>query len=311
VARLATAATEMTDAGLLGEVKFTLVEGPDDYLLGEEKGLLESIEGNEPLPRLYPPYIRGLYADQAFSNPAVVDNVETLCNIPHIMREGSAWYRSIGTEQSPGTMVFSISGDVQREAIVELEMGTPLSYLIYDVAGGFAPDRAFKAAFSGVSNRPVTAAHIDVPMDFESLKAAGAGIGSAGFMAYDDSTCIAEVGAVLSKFLYDGSCGQCPSCKLGTEILAGMFADLAAGTARAGTLEDMDAWLVKITESNRCGLPGGQQALADGILSYFRDDLYARLDGTPCPNPGHVRLPKFVDYLPAEGRFVYWDEVYG
>ncbi len=128
IERLEQAATEMAPAGLLGDVPIRIVEGPDDYLFGEEKGLLEVIEGNDPLPRLVPPYIEGLFADRDSAGPAVVNNVETLSNIPRILREGVDAFRSEGTPQSPGTMVFTVSGAVRREAVAELPLGAPISY---------------------------------------------------------------------------------------------------------------------------------------------------------------------------------------
>ncbi len=125
IERLEMAATEMASAGLLGDVPVRIVEGPDDYLFGEEKGLLEVIEGNDPLPRLVPPYIEGLFADRDSAGPAVVNNVETLSNIPRIMRDGAGAFRNEGTRQSPGTMVFTISGAVRRETVAEAPLGAP------------------------------------------------------------------------------------------------------------------------------------------------------------------------------------------
>ncbi len=191
------AISEMSSEGLLGELAVGVVEGPDDYLFGEEKAMLEVIEGNDPLPRLYPPYVQGLFETPNESHPAAVNNVETLSNVPHIMREGAEWFRSFGTNQSPGTMVFTISGDVQRESVVELEMGTSLSFLIYGVGEGLSAGRRVKAVISGVSNAPLPARFLDLPMSFEAMKAAGSGLGAGGFIVYDDTACMVRVGAAL------------------------------------------------------------------------------------------------------------------
>ncbi|MGH8912785.1 MAG: hypothetical protein ACRDVD_09740, partial [Acidimicrobiia bacterium] len=148
IARLETAASEMEEAGLLGEVPIRVVTGPDDYLLGEEKGMLEAIEGRQPLPRWYPPYVVGLHTDMAAgvgagtsgwdtrSNPTAVNNVETLANVAPILARGADWFRSIGTSDSPGAMLFTVSGDVRNETVVELPMGTPLAVLVHGYGGG-------------------------------------------------------------------------------------------------------------------------------------------------------------------------------
>lgn len=301
--RLKTALAEMSAAGLTGEAAVGIVEGPNDYLFGEEKALLEVIEGNDPLPRLVPPYVEGLFAAGDDANPAAVNNVETLSNIPHIVARGAPWFRSMGTEESPGTMVFTVSGDVQREAVVELEMGTPLSFLVYGVGEGTAPGREAKAVVPGVSNVPLPAALLETPLSFEGMRAAGSALGSGGFVVYDDTACMARVGEVLSSFLNRESCGQCPPCKLGTGAIAERFGLLHASERRTADLEEIVAWMARVTDANRCGLGGGQQALARGLLEHFWEELSAHLEGH-CPSDRSIRLPKLEDYDAAAGRFV-------
>lgn len=301
--RLKTALAEMSAAGLAGEAAVGIVEGPNDYLFGEEKALLEVIEGNDPLPRLVPPYVEGLFAAGDDANPAAVNNVETMSNIPHIVARGAPWFRSMGTEESPGTMVFTVSGDVQREAVVELEMGTPLSFLVYGVGEGTAPGREAKAVVSGVSNVPLPAALLETPLSFEGMRAAGSALGSGGFVVYDDTACMARVGEVLSSFLNRESCGQCPPCKLGTGAIAERFGRLHASERRTADLEEIVAWMARVTDANRCGLGGGQQALARGLLEHFWEELSAHLEGH-CPSDRSVPLPKLEDYNAAAGRFV-------
>ncbi len=302
VGRLEQAMAEMSAADVVGEIPIALVTGPDSYLFGEEKGLLEVVAGRDPMPTLYPPYVRGLFAEGVESHPTVVNNVETLSNVPHILRNGPDWFRSIGTEDTPGTMVFTISGDVVTEAVVELPMGTPLSDLVFGVAGGPVPGRSIRAVVSGVSNAPLAADLLGTPMDFGSMRRVGSGLGSGGFIVYDDTACMARVAATLSGFLADESCGQCPPCKLGTGALRDRFAALADGTARPGTLEEIAAWTTRVTDSNRCGLGGGQAVLAAGFVSAFGEELVLHLDGT-CGRDRTEILPALVDYDEASGRF--------
>ncbi len=305
ITRLEQAASEMTAGGLLGEVPIDIVTGPDDYLFGEEKALLEVIEGKDPLPRLYPPYVQGLFTSpEGPANPAVVNNVETLSNVPHILREGAGWFASMGTEQSPGTMVFTVSGDVQREAVAEFAMGTPLAALVAEAGGGTHPGRRLVAAVPGVSNRPLPAQRLDTPLSFEGMRAAGSGLGSGGFIIYDDTACMVRAATVLSGFLADSSCGQCPPCKLGTAAIVERFARVEAG---AGTLQDLEetaAWVSRVTDANRCGLGGGAQALAGGFLETFWDDFVAHLQ-EPCPAPRPLRVPRIADIDAAAGRMRY------
>jgi NADH:ubiquinone oxidoreductase subunit F (NADH-binding) len=305
VAALERAAGEMEAAGLLGDVTISIVPGPDDYLFGEEKALLEVIEGRDPLPRLYPPYVEGLFGDQrGESYSVVVNNVETLSNVPHVAAYGPGAYRSLGTEASPGTMVFTIGGDVERETVVEMELGTPFSRLLAE-AGGARGGGDIVMVANGVSNRPLTPAELDLPMDFDSMKAAGTGLGSGGFTVYDSSACVAQVAAALSAFLYDGSCGQCPPCKLGTEEISRGFGALASGGPGMSELEDVAAWAIRVTDSNRCGLGAAQRALADGVLTAFPEHLAAHVAGSSCPTDRVVEAPVIVDWDREAGRFTY------
>jgi NADH:ubiquinone oxidoreductase subunit F (NADH-binding) len=306
IAALQLAAIEMADAGQLADCSITIVPGPDDYLFGEEKALLEAIEGRDPLPRLYPPYVQGLFEETTGSpKPTVVNNVETLSNVPRILREGADRFRSVGTARSPGTMVFTVGGDVRKETVVELEMGTPLSLLINDIGKGLRRGRRLNVVANGVSNRPLSAAELDTPMDFESLQGIGSGLGSGGFTVYDDTACVAQVAATLSSFLNNGSCGQCPPCKLGTGEITSRFGALASGDAGMRELEEIAAWSIRVTDSNRCGLGAGQQALARGFLETFPDHFAGHVAGAPCTPPRRVAAPVIEDWDPEAGRFRY------
>ncbi len=320
ISRLEAAATEMSGAGILGEIPIRVVTGPDDYLLGEEKGLLEAIEGRQPLPRWYPPYVIGLHTAMPSgvgagtigwdtrSNPTAVNNVETLANVAPIMARGSGWFRSMGTADSPGAMVFTVSGDVAKEAVVEMPLGAPLSVLVHGYGGGVAAGRRIRAVFPGASNAPLPDSLLDTPMDFASLSAVGSGLGSGGMIVYDDTACVVGAALLLSRFLAIESCGQCPPCKLGTNALAEGFLALEEGTADSHTLDEMSGWISRVTDANRCGLGAGERALAVGVLRFFTEDVVAHLDG-PCPSDRVLTLPKMSDWDSAASRFAY-DESY-
>jgi NADH:ubiquinone oxidoreductase subunit F (NADH-binding) len=227
VAILRRALAEMRAVGLAGEVPISLVLGPDSYLFGEEKALLEVVEGEDPLPRRDPPYLHGLFASGPqmgwsardggdaggeAANPTIVNNLETLATVPHILTNGAEWYRALGTWDSAGTMVFTVVGDVVRPGYAELELGTTVRDVIAHAGGGTRPGRSVKAVFSGVSNGVITADNLDVPATYEDLAAVGSGLGSAGFIVYDDTADMVAVARMFARFLHVESCGQCGAC---------------------------------------------------------------------------------------------------
>ena len=302
ISRLSNAAEEVAATGWLEGLDLRLTEGPDHYLFGEEKALLEVIEGRDPLPRLYPPYVVGLGAGlipglgaasigpSDRSNPTLVNNVETLANVPSIVGQGPAWFRGVGTDRSPGSMVFSVSGDTRWSGVAELPMGTPLAVLVYGVGGGLAEGRRIRSVWSGVSNAPLNAAQIDTRLSFEGMDTAGSGLGSGGFMVWDDTSCTADVAAVMSTFLATASCGQCPPCSRGTSALADAFASFHDDRASVRTFEEMSASMQQVTDANRCGLGAGQQAVAAGVLARFTDELYEHLE-SGCGTERRIALP--------------------
>jgi NADH-quinone oxidoreductase subunit F len=308
----------MTEAGLVGDVTIQVVLGPDAYLFGEETGLLQVIEGEAPLPRNVPPYIHGLFAtvpstgwsaapagvvDTApASNPTVVSNVETLATVGFILARGPEWHRSLGTAESPGTIVATVVGDVVRPGVGLVEMGTPLRDVIEQVGGGVAPGRAVKAVISGVANPVLTADQLDTPCSYEGMAAAGSGLGAAGFLVLDDTASMVEVARELSRFLYVESCGQCPACKLGTGAVTEQLESLAAGTAAPDDLDVIAFRLQTVTDGNRCYLPVQERLVVSSILQAFPEELAEALDGTPRPERGFV-VPKLVDL--TDGVAVY------
>ena len=308
--RLAAAIAEITAAGLFADLRIQLVLGPDEYLFGEEKALLEVIEGHDPLPRLLPPYEHGLFATDVQTgwqsvdaptvgprgqpNPTLVNNVETLAHVPRIVREGAAWFRTSGTAESPGTTVATVVGDVQAPFVGEVELGTPLRALL-DRAGGPRPGRQVQAVFSGVANAAITAEHLDAPVSYEALAAAGSGLGSAGFIVYDDSACMVEVARELSRFLYVESCGQCRSCKFGSGEITRRLDDLAAGTATDRDVEVIGARLLSVTDQTRCYLAAEEQILISSILRSYPEEFALHLEGRCSVEPRRIHVPKLVE----------------
>jgi NADH-quinone oxidoreductase subunit F len=300
------AIAEMSGSEMLGPIHVEIVPGPDEYLFGEEKALLEVIEGNDPLPRVFPPYQVGLFADRGSANPTAVDNVETLANIPHVLGRGAGWFRSLGTENSPGTMVFTLSGDVRQPGIYELPLGEPLRALIDDVGGGAAPGRQIKAVFPGASSAPLSPAQLDIPLDFDALRAAGSGLGSGGFVVYDDSACIVAATLAFSRFLSIESCGQCPACKHGAGEITKRLEIIERGEGSSEHVEEVLARCSAITGGARCALPTGESLLVRGAIRLFEKEFAAHLS-RPCPLPRELPLPKLTDFDERTGLFVYDD----
>jgi len=319
---LATAIEEVQAAGLFADLRITLVLGPDEYLFGEEKALLEVIEGNDPLPRLLPPYEHGLFATdiqtgwQAVDapsgvgqsrgrgepNPTLVNNAETLAHVPRIVLEGADRFRAVGTPESPGTTIATVVGDVQRAYVGEVELGTPFSELI-DRAGGPHPGRRLVAAFSGVANGVLPASRFDAPVSYEGLAAAGSGLGSAGFVVYDDTACIVEVARTLSRFLYVESCGQCRSCKFGSGEITRHLDTIMEGTGTEADIEVIGARLLTVTDQTRCFLAAEEQAMVSSILREFPEEFALHLEGRCSVPERRIDVPKLVDV--ADGVATY------
>ncbi len=316
--RLATAISEVQAAGLFADLVIELVLGPDEYLFGEEKALLEVIEGHDPLPRLLPPYEHGLFATDVQTgwqsvdapavgptgqpNPTLVNNVETLAHVPRIVRDGAEWFRSTGTAESPGTTVATVVGDVQAPYVGEIPMGMPLRELI-ERAGGMRPGRTVHAVFSGVANAAITARHLGARVSYEGLAAAGSGLGSAGFIVYDDTACMVEVARELSRFLYVESCGQCRSCKYGCGEITRQLDTIAGGGGTERDVEVIGARLLTVTDQTRCYLAAEEQILISSILREFPEEFALHLEGRCSVEPRTILVPKLVDV--ADGAATY------
>ena len=261
VQALSTALEEMRRADALGGIPFQIVLGPDLYLFGEETGLEEVIEGRLPMPRMARPFMLGLFAAPPNENPTLINNVETLANVAHILAEGPDWLRSNGTDSSPGTMVFTVCGDVKREGVFELPLGTPLRSLVEELAGGPPEGRSIKAIFPGASNTVMTAEELDVPMDFDSMRQVGSGLGAGGFAVFDDSACMVKAAYLYSRFLYVESCGQCPACKFGTGEVTKLLKHTEAGGESDQDLESILMRARGLTDGQKCALPTGESLL--------------------------------------------------
>jgi NADH:ubiquinone oxidoreductase subunit F (NADH-binding) len=307
IARVRTALDELRAAGVVGSgagVEIDLVLGPEEYLFGEEKALLEVIEGNLPLPRVLPPYLEGLFRQPPAANPTLVNNVETLANVPHILRHGAEWFRRVGTPGAPGTMIFTLTGDVRRPGCFELPLGTPLRALVEELGGGPSAGRTLKVILPGASNAVLTPAQLDTPMDFDALREAGSGLGSAGFVAYDDSACMVALAHVFSRFMYVESCGQCPPCKFGTREITRLLERLEQGDGSAADVETIFARCAIVDEGNRCALPVGERVLVESLIRRFEAEFHAHLHSS-CSRPRLLFLPKIVDLDPASGYVAY------
>jgi NADH-quinone oxidoreductase subunit F len=315
------AVQEFQEAGICTDCKVTIVAGPDEYLFGEEKAMLEVIEGKPPLPRWFPPYEHGLFAaspqqgweatrrsgQKGGSNPTLVNNVETLSNLPYILARGADWFRSMGTPDSPGTVVATVVGDVIAPDVGEIELGTPLRTVIDAVGSGVNPGRTVKATFSGVANPVVSADHLGVPLTHEDFAAIGSGMGAAGFIVYDDTACMVDVAYQMSRFLYIESCGQCPPCKIGSGEITTHLENLERGSGSDDDLRWISHWLESVTDGNRCYLAVEEQAVVASVLRAFPGEFAEHVELGQCPRPRQLAMPKLVDL--ADGKATY-DETF-
>jgi len=304
--RLEAARKEMIDAGWRHADRIVIVPGPEEYLFGEEKALLEVIEGRLPLPRLQPPYEHGLFASTAIPNPTLVNNVESFAHVTSILANGVDWFRSLGTDGSPGTMPFTVVGDVPNPGVYELPLGISLSTLLVDIAGA-DPDRIL-AVYSGTSNTVITPAMLDTPLDYDAMADAGTGMGSGGFIVYDTDRCIVKVLTVLQRFLAVESCGQCNACVLGTEAVWEGLAAIDDGTGDQSTLESVTRRLPQITDAQRCYLPTGSQLMVGSTLEAYWEAFVNHL-GQACEDDREVPTPLIVD-IDADTGQVTWHERY-
>ena len=291
VSRLKAAIAKAEEYGLLGDhvmgtdfsFRIHVNMGAGAFVCGEGSALTASIEGNRGMPRVKPPRTieHGLWAE-----PTVLNNVETFANVPLIIRKGVDWYRSIGTKTSPGTKAFALTGNVVNTGLIEVPMGTTIREVVFDIGGGIRGGKKFKAVqIGGPSGGATTASreHLDLPLDFDSLKSIGAMIGSGGMVVMDEDTCMVETARFFMEFTQKESCGKCVPCREGTKR---MLEILDRIIANKGTLEDLDLLeelADTITHTALCGL--GQSACkpVQSTLKYFRDEYLRHVVDHHCP----------------------------
>ncbi|HTL51492.1 MAG TPA: NADH-ubiquinone oxidoreductase-F iron-sulfur binding region domain-containing protein [Planctomycetota bacterium] len=298
---------EMTAAELLDGVTIQIVRGPEDYLFGEEKALLEVIEGRDPLPRVAerPPYQYGLFVkNESETNPTVVNNVETFSHVPIILAEGAEAFRELGTAGCPGTMVFTVCGDVARPGVFELPMGTTLRELLETHAGGRRNGREIKAVFPGAANAVILPSMLDLPLDFDVMKNASTGLGAGGFIVCDESACMVQMALVFSNFLYRSSCTQCISCTYGTGQATDALRQLASGIGTQNDIQEAFSGAKMAPNANRCYLPVQHSILIPSILHAFADEVRAHFQHG-CIDCRKAVLPLIADYLPEYQLFRY------
>src|SRR5437588_33862 len=303
VPRMRAAIVEIQRAGWADGIDLSVFEGPDEYLYGEETALLETLDGRYPFPRIAPPFRRGVtevvehaddvgtgsglsaHVDMAVPGgetgapPTLVDNVETLANVPRIVSRGADWFRTEGTEESPGTIVCTVTGSTRRAGVGEVLMGTPLREMIDLVGGGPRRGRRIKAVMPGVSSGVVPEHLLDTPVSYEALAEIGSGLGAAGFIVFDDADDLAAVAAGVSRFLAVESCGQCTPCKRDGLAIAGLLARVSRSEATARDLAEVGDLLRTVSDEARCYLALQHQAVVESIVTGFGEELKAHVDG--------------------------------
>ena len=289
VKRLQIAIGQAREYGLLGKNIFDsgfdfdidIRLGAGAFVCGEETALITSIEGNRGEPKNKPPFPanKGL-----FGKPTIINNVETLANIPQIIVKGPEWFASMGTESSKGTKVFALGGKIVNTGLVEIPMGTTLREIIYDIGGGIPNGKAFKAAQTGgPSGGCIPAKHLDTPIDYENLKAIGSMMGSGGLIVMDEDNCMVDIARFFLEFTVDESCGKCVPCRIGTRRLLELLDKIIAGN---GTLEDIDKMeelCYYIQKNALCALGQTAPNPVLSTLKYFRDEYEAHVVEKRCP----------------------------
>lgn len=275
-------AAKLIGPGALLPVDVEPFRGPDAYIAGEETAMIEALEGRPPRPRQKPPYYpiqHGL-----FGKPTLVNNAETLYNVPLIITRGADWYKQRGTPTSPGTMLFTLSGDVERPGVYELELGTPLRTLLDDCGGGVKAGRPLKAIFpGGPSHALLTEKQLDVALDFDSLKAVGSSLGTAGVMVYDDRTCMVAVALRFASFYADGSCRQCPPCFMGTAHIRDLLQAIEDGRGTGKEVARIKQICNLIRGRGYCDLINSAVRSVESVLHHFTPEFEAHVSQGRCP----------------------------
>ena len=289
VKRLEIAIRQAREYGMLGKDIFgsgfdfdiDIRLGAGAFVCGEETALITSIEGNRGEPRNKPPFPanKGL-----FQQPTIINNVETLANIPQIIVKGPEWFASMGTETSKGTKVFALGGKIVNTGLVEIPMGTTLREILFDIGGGIPNGKRFKAAQTGgPSGGCIPAQHLDTPIDYENLKAIGSMMGSGGLIVMDEDNCMVDVARFFLEFTVDESCGKCTPCRIGTRRLLEMLNKITEGKATLEDLDKMEELCHYIQKNALCALGQTAPNPVLSTLKYFRDEYEAHVVEKRCP----------------------------
>jgi len=324
IQRLKTAIEAAREEGVLGENLFgsgvdfdiEIRIGAGAFVCGEETALMSSVEGMRGEPRQKPPFP---FQKGLFEHPTIINNVETLATVPAILLNGANWFRKFGTEKSPGTKVFALTGNIENTGLVEVPMGTPLSDIIYAIGGGIPNGRKFKAAQTGgPSGGCITAENINVPVDYESLAELGSIVGSGGLIIMDEDTCMVDTARFYMDFIQEESCGKCSACRIGTKRMLEILNRITEGKGEYEDINRLEQLGNIIKESAMCGL--GQTA-ANPVLStikYFREEyedhillnkctasVCGELVSSPCENtcPAGINIPGYMSLI-ATGNYV-------
>jgi NADH-quinone oxidoreductase subunit F len=287
--QVARAIAEAYDRGYLGkgiagsdfDLEIVMHRGAGSYECGEETALLESLEGRRGQPRLRPPFpaVSGLYA-----SPTVVNNVETLSTIPHIIDRGAEWHASIGPEKSTGMKIFCVSGKVERPGNYEAPMGTPARVVIDELAGGVPDGKRVKAWTPGGSSTPfLTEDHLDTAMDFESISGAGSLLGTGAVIVLDEDDCVVDAALRFTQFYAHESCGKCTPCREGTWWLTKILYRMEEGGGRLDDLQVLQDIGDNMLFKNFCALGDGAVSPIHSSLKYFREEYVEHVKGGGCP----------------------------
>jgi NADH-quinone oxidoreductase subunit F len=285
---LRAALEEARPAGVLGDVTIVVHRGAGAYICGEESALLESLEGERGQPRSRPPFpaVSGLYA-----SPTLINNVQTIATVPVIIERGADWYLKVGVENSPGTVVFSLSGNVQRPGNYELELGTTLRELVYDVGGGVPDGRQLKGVIPGGSSVPVlTPEQLDVPLDYTSVAEAGSQLGAAAVIVIDDRACMVQMALRSAQFYMHESCGKCTPCREGTRWMVQLLRTIEDGTAGRGDLDVLLDVCDRMTGKSLCALGDFAAGPVAAFVTRYREEFIAHVEQGGCPFGGASSL---------------------
>ena len=289
VKRLEIAIAQAREYGLLGKNIFDsgfdfdieLRLGAGAFVCGEETALMTSIEGNRGEPRPRPPFpaLKGL-----FQKPTILNNVETFANIPQIIVNGPEWFASMGTEKSKGTKVFALGGKIHNTGLVEVPMGTTLREIVEEIGGGIPNGKKFKAAQTGgPSGGCIPAEHLDVPIDYDNLKAIGSMMGSGGLIVMDEDTCMVDIAKFFLEFTVDESCGKCTPCRIGTRRMLEILDKITKGQATMEDLDKLEELCYHLQSSSLCALGQTAPNPVLSTLRYFRDEYIAHIVDKKCP----------------------------